>query len=64
MATPVPAPTTKPCPADQSVPVSPVRSALADAALAVGISADDVRAFLTARYRLISTDIGLVQVSP
>jgi hypothetical protein len=57
-------PTTKPCPRDQSAPVAPVRSGLADAALAVGVPADDVRAFLTARYRLVATDIGLMEVSP
>ncbi len=50
--------TTKPCPADQSAPVAPVRSALADAALAVGVSADDVRAFLSATYRFVN--VGLV----
>lgn len=56
-------PTTKPCPADQSAPVAPVRSALADAALAVGVAAEDVRAFLSSRYRFSRSDIGLVEVS-
>jgi hypothetical protein len=55
---------TVPCPADQAAPVVPSRSALADIALAAGIDASDVRAFLTARYRMVRTDIGLVQVSP
>ena len=53
---------TVPCPSDQQAPLGP-RSPLAAAAIAAGISPDDVRAFLTARYRFSATDCGLQQVS-
>ena len=59
-----PAPTTKPCPADQAAPVAPSRSSLADIALAAGIAASDVRAYLTSSYRLVRSDMGLTEVSP
>jgi hypothetical protein len=55
--------TTKPCPADQAAPVSPTRSGLADVALAAGISADDVQAYVSSRYRYVRSDIGLMQVA-
>lgn len=55
--------TTRPCPEDQSKPVAP-RSSLADVALAAGIDPDDVKAFLSSRYRLVRSDIGLTEVSP
>ena len=57
-------PTTSPCPSDQAKPISPTRSGLADVALAAGISSADVQAYLSSRYRLRSTDIGLMEVSP
>lgn len=40
--------TTKPVPADRDAPIAPVRSSLADVALAAGIPAADVRAFVAA----------------
>jgi hypothetical protein len=56
-------PTTRPVPADRDQPVAPVRSALADLALAVGVASGDVQAYLTSAYRFVRTDIGLMEVA-
>lgn len=55
--------TTRPCPADRDAPITP-RSSLADVAMAAGIPAEDVRAFVAGRYRLVRSDIGLIEVQP
>lgn len=55
--------TTEPCVRDQSAPTSLVRSDLAALALATGIPADDVRAFVSSRYAFKRSDIGLIEVS-
>lgn len=59
-------PTTKPCPEDQAAPLTPSRSALADLALAFGVQADAVRAYLahqasylSAPHRLIAACVEL-----
>jgi hypothetical protein len=64
MQTPAPLPSTSPCPQDQSAPIAPDRSALADLLLDVGIEREVVRGFLSARYRFTSTDCGLMAVAP
>lgn len=63
-------PTTKPCPADQAAPLTPGRSALAEVALAFGIEADAVdayvahhAAFLNAPHRLVARCVELEAVS-
>lgn len=59
---------TVPCPADQSAPLTPSPSSLADVALAAGIEAELVRGYLShqsaymrAPYAFIATCVGLVQ---
>ncbi len=61
--------TTRPVPADQAAPLLPSRSALADIALATGIPAKAVNAyvahqaaFLSAPYRFVATIVGLQAV--
>lgn len=58
-SSPAPKPiSTVPCPADQAAPLAPVRSTLADIALAVGVSAADVRAFLASCRSVPSFALG------
>ncbi len=58
---------TRPCPADQSAPLIPSPSSLADVALAAGIEAELVRGYLSHRhahmsapYAFIAACVGLV----